>query len=87
MFRNRKNNEIVTDFGERQLNKQNKSRTVVLPKTALKNCGIDLDEDTKVNVSLVQSENDRYIIVEPVSKESEEDDVEDDEDKDDNDDE
>ena len=64
MFQNRKNNEIVTDFGERQLNKQNKSRTVVLPRTALKNCGVDLDENTKVNVSLVQSENDSYIIVE-----------------------
>jgi len=81
MFVNRKNNEIVTDFGERQLNKQNKSRTVVLPRTALKNCGIDLDENTKVNVSLVQSENDSYIIIEPVCKESEDDDE--DEDKDD----
>ena len=63
-----KNKELVTDFGERQLNKQNKSRTVVLPITALKNCGIDLDEDTKVNVSLVQSEDGRYIIVEPICK-------------------
>ena len=74
MLENRKNNEIVTDFGERQLNKQNKSRTVVLPRIALKNCGVDLDENTKVNISLVQSENDSYIIVEPICKESEEDD-------------
>jgi len=79
----KKNKELVTDFGERQLNRQNKSRTVVLPRTALKNCGIDLDEDTKVNVSLVQSEDDRYIIVEPVCKKPEEDDEDDDDEEDD----
>jgi len=73
----KKNKELVTDFGERQLNRQNKSRTVVLPRTALKNCGIDLDEDTKVNVSLVQSEDDRYIIVERVCKKPEEDEEDD----------
>lgn len=72
-----KDKELVTDFGERQLNKQNKSRTVVLPITALKNCGIDLDEDNKVNVSLVQSEDGRYIIVEPICKKPEEDEEDD----------
>ena len=46
--------EIIIDFGDRQLNRQNKSRTVVLPKIALKNAGFNLDdEDERVNVSLV----------------------------------
>ncbi len=59
--------ETITDFGDRQLNKQNFSRTVVLPKTALKNCGCDPDgSDVKVNVSLVQKGNERFIKVKPV---------------------
>ena len=63
----RKNAESITDFGDRQLNKQNFSRTVVLPKTALKNCGCDLnDKDIKVNVSLVQKKDERFIKVVPI---------------------
>ncbi len=62
-----KNAESITDFGDRQLNKQNFSRTVVLPKTALKNCGCDLnDKDIKVNVSLVQKSDERFIKVKPI---------------------
>ncbi len=50
----RKALESIIDFGDRQLNRQNMSRTVVLPKTALRNGGFDLEEDdVKVNVSLV----------------------------------
>ncbi len=63
----KKNAESITDFGDRQLNKQNFSRTVVLPKTALKNCGCDLnDKDIKVNVSLVQKGAERFIKVKPI---------------------
>jgi len=64
---NNKNAETITDFGDRQLNIQNFSRTVVLPKTALKNCGCDLnDKDIKVNVSLVQKKDERFIKVVPI---------------------
>ncbi len=69
MTRNRKKNaETITDFGSRQLNVQNFSRTVVLPKTALKNCGCDPDGDSeiKVNVSLVQKDDERFIKVVPI---------------------
>ncbi len=59
--------ETITDFGTRQLNKQNFSRTVVLPITALKNCGCDLnDKNIKVNVSLVQKKDERFIKVVPI---------------------
>ncbi len=78
--------ESIIDFGDRQLNKQNMSRTVVLPKTALKNCGFDLEEDdTKVNVSLVERDDEKFIKISPVSSTEDEDD-EDDEDDDDEDD-
>jgi len=68
MISKRKSNaETVTDFGDRQLNKQNFSRTVVLPKTALMNCGCDLnDKDLKVNISLVQKNDERFIKVVPI---------------------
>ncbi len=63
----KKNAETITDFGDRQLNIQNFSRTVVLPKTALKNCGCDLnDKNIKVNVSLVQKNDERFIKVVPI---------------------
>jgi len=81
----RKALESIIDFGDRQLNKQNMSRTVVLPKTALKNCGFDLDDDeTRVNVSLVERDDEKFIKISPVS--SADDDDEDDEDDDDEDD-
>ena len=82
----RKQLESIIDFGDRQLNRQNMSRTVVLPKTALKNCGFDLDEDdAKVNVSLVERDDEKFIKISPITET--EDDVEDDEDEDDIDDE
>ena len=59
--------ETITDFGNRQLNKQNFSRTVVLPKTALKNCGCDPDDDCEVNVSLVQNNDERFLKITPVT--------------------
>ncbi len=78
--------ESIIDFGDRQLNRQNMSRTVVLPKTALKNCGCDLDEDdAKVNVSLVQRDDEKFIKISPVSStvDDEADEEDDDEDDDD----
>ncbi len=79
--------ESITDFGDRQLNRQNFSRTVVLPKTALKNCGFDLDDkDSKVNISLVQHGDEKFIKISPVSSTKDDDDDEDDEDDDEDDD-
>ena len=80
--------ESITDFGDRQLNRQNFSRTVVLPKTALKNCGCDLDErNAKVNISLVQHDDEKFIKISPVSsaKDDEEDENDEDDDEDDDD--
>jgi len=82
----RKSLESIIDFGDRQLNRQNLSRTVVLPKTALKNCGFDLDDDeTRVNVSLVENDDEKFIKISPVTetKDDEDEDGEDDEDDDD----
>jgi len=80
--------ESIIDFGDRQLNRQNKSRTVVLPKTALKNAGFDLDEDdVRVNVSLVERDDEKFIKISPISatEDDEEDDEEEEEDEDDDD--
>ena len=68
-MRNSKNNdkdEVSIDFGERKINSQNFSKTVVLPKTALTGCGCDLDEDLKVNVQLVQNNGEKFIKLIPV---------------------
>jgi len=84
----RKALETIIDFGDRQLNKQNKSRTVVLPKTALKNAGFDLDDDdTRVNVSLVENDDEKFIKISPIieTKDDEDDDDEDEDDEDDDD--
>ena len=80
----KKNAETVIDFGTRQLNKQNFSRTVVLPKTALLNCGCDVDKDCEVNVSLVQNGDEKFLKITPVvitDADNEELDEEDEEDK------
>ena len=58
--------ESITDFGSRQLNTQNFSKTVVLPKTALINCGCNLDEDVKVNIKLVQKGKEKFLKLIPV---------------------
>jgi len=65
--------EVITDFGERKINTQNFSKTVVLPKTALKNCGCELDEDLKVNVQLVQEGENKFIKLIPVCGTNDED--------------
>jgi len=80
--------ESIIDFGDRQLNKQNMSRTVVLPKTALKNCGFDLDNDeTRVNISLVERDDEKFIKISPIAETEDDDDDDDDEDDEDDDDE
>jgi len=55
---------VETDLGPRALNKQNKNKTIVVPKIALENCGVsDADE---MNVSLVQSTNgEKFIKLSP----------------------
>jgi len=55
---------VETDLGPRALNKQNKNKTIVIPKVALENCGAkDADE---MNVILVQSTNgDKFIKLVP----------------------
>ena len=58
--------ESITDFGSRQLNTQNFSKTVVLPKTALSNCGCNLDEDVKINIKLVQKGKEKFLKLIPV---------------------
>lgn len=64
--------QIIMDFGERRVNSQNFSKTVVLPKTALQNCGCDLDDrNLKVNVFLVQIGNEKFIQLVPVEKRGE----------------
>jgi hypothetical protein len=68
----KKNVETITDFGTRQVNQQNFSRTVVLPKTALQNCGCNLEErDIKVNVSLVQKDDAKFIKLTPICENKE----------------
>ncbi len=80
----RKALESIIDFGDRQLNRQNMSRTVVLPKTALRNGGFDLEEDdAKVNVSLVQHGDEKFIKISPITETKDDDDDEDDDEDDD----
>ena len=57
-------NEVVTDFGTRAINTQNFSKTVVLPKTALNNCGNG--STGKVKIQLVQKNGERFIKLTPV---------------------
>jgi len=63
-------NEIETDFGTRSLNKQNKNKTIVIPRVCLENLGSELD---KMKVSLVQTTNgEKFIKLEnPDAKEIE----------------
>jgi len=62
--------EVTIDFGLRKVNTQNFSKTVVLPKQALSNCGCNLDEDIKVNVQLVQRGSEKFIKLIPVCDET-----------------
>lgn len=56
--------QMVTDFGIRAIGNLRFSKMILLPKTALYNCGIE--NPNKVNVQLVQNGTERYIKVVPV---------------------
>ena len=74
---------FIIDFGNRILNKMNFSKTICLPKQALKN--LDLEEGDSLKVELVQDEDEKFLKLTPVivvDDETEEDDEED-EDEDD----
>jgi len=60
---------VETDFGTRQVSHQNFSRIVALPKVALRSIGCNLDDrDIKVNITLVQTDDEKCIKITPVSK-------------------
>jgi len=59
-------NEVSIDFGERKVNSQNFSKTVVLPKAALTGCGCNLDDDIKMNVKLVTKGKEKSIMLTPI---------------------
>lgn len=63
---------FVIDFGNRILNKMNFSKTICLPKQALKN--LDLEEGDSLKVELVEDEDERFLKLTPVFEEDEEDD-------------
>ena len=58
---------LTTDLGDRSLNKQHNTRTIVIPKVALENCGCDTTRDKMTaSVTLVQEPNgENYIKVTP----------------------
>jgi len=75
---------FIIDFGNRILNKMNFSKTICLPKQALKN--LDLEEGDSLKVELIQDEDEKFLKLTPVivaddeeDEEEEEDDEEDDE--------
>ena len=75
---------FIIDFGNRILNKMNFSKTICLPKQALKN--LDLEEGDSLKVELVQDEDGKFLKLTPVivvDEEEEDDEDEEDEDEDD----
>ena len=60
---------FIIDFGNRILNKMNFSKTICLPKQALKN--LDLEEGDSLKVELVQDEDERFLKLTPVFEEDE----------------
>ena len=79
---------FIIDFGNRILNKMNFSKTICLPKQALKN--LDLEEGDSLKVELVQDEDEKFLKLTPViveDEEEEEDDEEDEEEEEDEEDE
>ena len=62
---------FIIDFGNRILNKMNFSKTICLPKQALKN--LDLEEGDSLKVELVQDEDEKFLILTPVIEEDEDD--------------
>ena len=60
---------FVIDFGNRILNKMNFSKTICLPKQALKNLGVI--EGDSLKVELVQDEDEKFLKLTPVFEEDE----------------
>ena len=60
---------FIIDFGNRILNKMNFSKTICLPKQALKN--LDLEEGDSLKVELVQDEDEKFLKLTPVFEENE----------------
>ena len=60
---------FIIDFGDRILNKMNFSKTICLPKQALKN--LDLEEGDSLKVELVQDEDEKFLKLTPVFEEGE----------------
>ena len=82
----RKKFPFIIDFGERTLNKMNFSKTICLPKQALKN--LDLEEGDSMKVELIQDEDEKFLKLTPVieaddDEEEDEDEEEEDEDEED----
>ena len=63
---------FIIDFGDRILNKMNFSKTICLPKQALKNLGVI--EGDSLKVELVQDEDEKFLKLTPVIEEDEEED-------------
>ena len=63
---------FIIDFGNRILNKMNFSKTICLPKQALKNLGVI--EGDSLKVELVQDEDETFLKLTPVIEEDEEED-------------
>ena len=59
---------FIIDFGNRILNKMNFSKTICLPKQALKN--LDLEEGDSLKVELVQDEDEKFLKLTPVFEEA-----------------
>ena len=68
MFKQKK--PFIIDFGERILNKMNFSKTICLPKQALKN--LDIVEGDSLKVELIQDEDEKFLKLTPVFEEDEE---------------
>ena len=56
--------ESITDFGTRQLNKQNFSRTVTLPKAPLKN--FRGEEAKKIRIKFVKNDKEQFFKLTPI---------------------
>jgi len=59
-----KNKPTVIDFGIRAIGNLRFSKMILLPKTALYNCGVE--NPTKANVQWVLNGDERYIKVVPI---------------------
>ena len=60
---------FIIDFGDRILNKMNFSKTICLPKQALKHLGVI--EGDSLKVELVQDEDEKFLKLTPVFDEDE----------------